>query len=74
MFRRLTNPNRNLCHPYAMEFSPARHLPFTDFGKHRCENKFKHICNCRGQVIEVQETPLANFNFANTGLSQQYSF
>ncbi|KAF4790219.1 hypothetical protein TURU_143468 [Turdus rufiventris] len=26
---------------YAMEFAPARHLSFTDFGKHRPENEFK---------------------------------
>ncbi|KAF2977221.1 hypothetical protein EK904_008007, partial [Melospiza melodia maxima] len=26
---------------YAMEFSPAKHLSCTDFGKHRRENKFK---------------------------------
>lgn len=56
-----------MCHLCAIELSPARHLPDTDFGKHRCENKFKHICNCRDSVIEVQGAPPASFNLANRG-------
>lgn len=51
---------------YAMEFAPARHLSFTDFGKHRPENEFKGNCNCRGKVIELQRVPHASFNLANT--------
>lgn len=49
---------------YAMEFSPARHLSFTDFGKHRRENKFKGTC--KGKVIELQGALHASFNLANT--------
>lgn len=50
-----------------MEFSPAKHLSCTDFGKHRRENKFKGTCNYRRKVIELQGAPRASFNLANTG-------